>query len=917
MIRSIQAAQRLDSRGHPTVQVDLTTDKGKRAPTVTKLTSYTDADTFRAIVPSGASTGANEAIELRDGDNSAYGGKGVQKAVSNIGLVIGPALVQSGLKVDTHQKMIDDFLKNLDGTDNKSKLGANAILGVSMACVRAGAAHSGVPLYEFLRRESGAKKPFVMPVPFFNVLNGGVHSGNKMAFQETMIAPVGASSFTEAVQMGSEVYQQLKKVIVEKFGTSATGIGDEGGFTPPISQPHEALDLLVEAVYRAGYTDRIKFAIDPASSEFFRGGKYDIGFKDDKPNPQSSQQLAELYRSLLQNYPIVLLEDPFAETDWDSWTEFNKKCPVELVGDDLLVTNTRNVQEANAKRACNSMLLKINQIGTISEAIEAYALTWYQQQYVHTGQTASPRGCAGPPPRAVRDILRVCLGAKEYRFLHESVIKRAPAVQSKLPSPSRYDAIARPNNRHSEAAIRSSLRVLVGSGIALKLADLLMTRFQGAPQKKTRTSLLRSPKFRLSISLSLLLLIHRLLYRFLIRLRANLRTDDAKPFRERNPRISRALTSRFAPAIGASLAGFALGICPQDQLRLTAAIYTGTRSLEFFFNVLDSEGWLDKRPWWFGSWLLMPISFAQLFHAFVFDRETTPNWFPKVILKLSPSYIQGRPESLPDNIAWPEKEEIVNSLASIADLRWPAFVSPILHPGDPNTLPSSVASIFPITGPAHPAISSLSCALLHPNLPNCSTAFLHHILLSVPLLARFLTTVTLALSIPKFKSILLQPISSVNTISKRIITMTAVLSAAIGTAWGSVCLLNNNLPRTTLPTKRFFLSGALGGLPFLFLGNSRSTFLWFFRAAVDSAYKTGVKRGLWKGRKGGELLLFVLSWALMGSILEGNPEAVQGGGLRKALAWLRGDGFADPVDIAKRKLRRESKKPEGNEVTSQ
>lgn len=152
----------------------------------------------------------------------------------------------------------------------------------------------------------------------------------------------------------------------------ATGIGDEGGFAPPISQPHEALDLLVEAVYRAGYTDRIKFAIDPASSEFFRGGKYDIGFKDDKPNPQSSQQLAELYRSLLQNYPIVLLEDPFAETDWDSWTEFNKKCPVELVGDDLLVTNTRNVQEANAKRACNSMLLKINQIGTISEAIEAW-----------------------------------------------------------------------------------------------------------------------------------------------------------------------------------------------------------------------------------------------------------------------------------------------------------------------------------------------------------------------------------------------------------------------------------------------------------------------------------------------------------------------------------------------------------------
>ena len=246
-----------------------------------------------------------------------------------------------------------------------------------------------IPLYEFLRRESGAKKPFVMPVPFFNVLNGGVHSGNRMAFQETMIAPVGASSFTEAVHMGSEVYQQRRRPLLRNLDhlvsvsftvpyiaitdkcIQATGVGDEGVFAPPISQPHEALDLLVEAVSLAGYTGQIKFAIDSASSEFFRDGNYDIGFKDDRPNLQNPKQLAELYRTLLQNYPIVLLKDPFAETDWDSWIEFNKNCPVELVGDDLLVTNTKYVQEANDKRACNSMLLKINQIGTISEAIEA------------------------------------------------------------------------------------------------------------------------------------------------------------------------------------------------------------------------------------------------------------------------------------------------------------------------------------------------------------------------------------------------------------------------------------------------------------------------------------------------------------------------------------------------------------------
>lgn len=238
------------------------------------------------------------------------------------------------------------------------------------------------------------------------------------------------------------------------------------------------------------------------------------------------------------------------------------------------------------------------------------------------------------------------------------------------------------------------------------------------------------------------------------------------------------------------------------------------------------------------------------------------------------------------------------------------YVSPILHPNDPNTLPSSVKAISPITGPAHPAISSLSCALLHPSVLNCSTAFLHHILLSVPPLARFLTTVTLALSIPKFKSILAQPLTSVNNLSKRIIVMTAVLSAAIGSAWGSVCMLDSALPRSTLPTKRFFLSGALGGLPFVFLSSSRSVFMYFFRAAVDSAWKTGVKRGLWKGGRGVEVWLFVISWAVIGSTLEAHPSAVQGAGIRKSLAWLRGDGWADPEELAKRRARREAKKAE-------
>ncbi|KAJ5938591.1 hypothetical protein N7466_001725 [Penicillium verhagenii] len=508
----------------------------------------------------------------------------------------------------------------------------------------------------------------------------------------------------------------------------------------------------------------------------------------------------------------------------------------------------------------------------------------------------------------VRKAVRLCLSAKEYRVLYDIAAKRAPALKNKLPSSLRDDPATFSRNRHTLAAVRATLRVFVGSNVALKLVDEIISRVKGDGSKqKSRTPILRSPNFRLSFSISLLLLLHRLLYRFLVRLRANLGTDDALSFRERNPRISRALTSKYAPAIGASLAGFALGVAPQDQLRLTAAIWTSTRSLEFLFDALASKGWMDGRPWWFGSWLLMPVSCGQLLHAFVFDRETVPGWFGQVVLRFSPSYIQSRPESLPANVSWPEKEEIVDSLASIADLRWPAFVSPILHPTDPNTLPAAVKSLSPITGPAHPSITHLSCALLHPSLPNCSTAFLHHILLSVPRLARFLAALTLAMSIPEMKNIIQQPITSINTLSKKIITLTAVLSVAIGTAWGSVCLFNNTLPRSTLPTKRFFLSGALSGLPFFPLGNSRALFTHFLRGSLDSAWKTGIKRKLWKGGRGSELALFVMSWALMGSVLEANPNAIEGGGLRKGLAWLRGDGFVDPVEIEKRKTLRAKK----------
>ncbi|KAJ8501640.1 hypothetical protein ONZ45_g12070 [Pleurotus djamor] len=343
-ITKVHARQIFDSRGNPTVEVDLYTEKGR----------------FRAAVPSGASTGIHEAVELRDGDKSSYVGKGVLKAVANVNDTIAPALVGSGLKV-TAQKDIDDFLIKLDGTPNKGKLGANAILGVSIAVAEAAAAEKGVPLYQHLADLAGVKPPFVLPCPAFNVINGGSHAGNKLAFQEFMLLPTGASSFTEAMKIGTETYHTLKKVISAKYGIDAVNVGDEGGFAPNVSGADESLELLSEAIKKAGYEGKIKIALDVASSEFYKEGKYDLDFKNANSDPT--------------NTPIVSIEDPFDQDDWEAWTHFTAKAGIQIVGDDLTVTNPSRIKTAIEKKACNGLLLKVNQIGTISESIQAAQLS--------------------------------------------------------------------------------------------------------------------------------------------------------------------------------------------------------------------------------------------------------------------------------------------------------------------------------------------------------------------------------------------------------------------------------------------------------------------------------------------------------------------------------------------------------------
>ncbi|KAJ1692834.1 Enolase [Rhynchospora pubera] len=367
-IASIKARQIFDSRGNPTVEVDVVLSDGYLA---------------RAAVPSGASTGIYEALELRDG-GSDYLGKGVSKAVNNVNTIIAPALIG---KDPTAQTEIDNYMvQQLDGTKNqwgwcKQKLGANAILAVSLAICKAGASVKKIPLYQHIANLAGNKN-LVLPVPAFNVINGGSHAGNKLAMQEFMILPVGATSFKEAMKMGVEVYHNLKSVIKKKYGQDATNVGDEGGFAPNIQENKEGLELLKTAIEKAGYTGKVVIGMDVAASEFYteKDQKYDLNFKEE--NNDGSQkipgdQLKDLYKSFASEYPIVSIEDPFDQDDWTHYAKMTEEigAQVQIVGDDLLVTNPTRVAKAIAEKTCNALLLKVNQIGSVTESIEAVKMS--------------------------------------------------------------------------------------------------------------------------------------------------------------------------------------------------------------------------------------------------------------------------------------------------------------------------------------------------------------------------------------------------------------------------------------------------------------------------------------------------------------------------------------------------------------
>jgi enolase len=380
-IADVRARQILDSRGNPTIEVDVQLESGAAG---------------RAAVPSGASTGVHEAVELRDG-GTAYGGKGVTQAVANANGELRDAVV--GLEA-TEQEPLDRLLIELDGTPNKGRLGANAILGVSLAVAKAAADDAGEPLFRYL----GGDEATTLPVPMLNVINGGVHAANSIDLQEFMVVPAGADTFADALRIGTEVYHALKSVLGERG--LATGVGDEGGFAPDLDSSEAAIEAILEAAERAGHRERVAIALDPATSEVFTDGRYRFERRD-----LSSAELPAFWQGLVESYPIVSIEDGCAEDDWEAWAALTRDLGdrVQLVGDDLFVTNPARLRQGIERGVANSILVKVNQIGTLTETIEAVELAQAN------GYTAVMSHRSGETEDATIADLAVALGTGQIK----------------------------------------------------------------------------------------------------------------------------------------------------------------------------------------------------------------------------------------------------------------------------------------------------------------------------------------------------------------------------------------------------------------------------------------------------------------------------------------------------------------------
>ncbi|KAI0116709.1 hypothetical protein F4814DRAFT_439315 [Daldinia grandis] len=559
----------------------------------------------------------------------------------------------------------------------------------------------------------------------------------------------------------------------------------------------------------------------------------------------------------------------------------------------------------------------------------------------HPDVVSRPRANSKPKPRSavdpvLRNALRYTISAREYETLHKYVLSRSRLLRKRIPSVNAVERYMDGGGRGSVSdrdagrgkgkekaanggisrgdtynarTIRDVLRVFIATGLGMKAYETILARVKG--QKGAATSrkqpFYKSSGLRLSLSLSTILLLYRLLFRFLSRLRAHLLDASAVPFRNRNPKTYQALTSPYAPAVGASLAGLALGIYPSRQLRVTMAIAAIFRALEFGWNLCEDQGMIwgwktraggkgvvkRERPWWWGSWMLQPFAFGQLLHAVVFDRESSPMGLVDFIWKNTSTYLHNAPENLPAGIRWPDVWEITDNLAQMAKLNWPPFVSPILFPDQP-TLPSSLAAVSPLTARAHPLITSLSCATLHPSDPSCLRTYIAFWVRSFPRMGRFFLLFYSVLMLPRYKLLYNSPLDLLNRLLSKVLRVSTFATGAVSTAWASICFFQAWFPRTFLPTQRFFLGGFLAGLwAWVERKEGRGVFLYSARASVDSLWKVGAKRRWWRAMKGGDVWVFVLALAITGAVYERDARAIRESRVRKGLSWIRGTEFTD------------------------
>ncbi|KAK4150652.1 hypothetical protein C8A00DRAFT_17861 [Chaetomidium leptoderma] len=574
-----------------------------------------------------------------------------------------------------------------------------------------------------------------------------------------------------------------------------------------------------------------------------------------------------------------------------------------------------------------------------------------------SSRSTAPSGAPSMTARSttdpiLRNALRYTISAREYATLHKYVISRSRALKKRAPTVDTVQRIIDGNRGRTQPvgkggkgkgrgregeeeekavplrgaddynarAVRHSLRVFVATGALMKLWGVVSARLMGqksdrASATKKKQPLHKSPTLRLSLSLSTILLMYRILFRFFNRLRAHILDPSAAPFRLRNPTTAGALTSPYAPAVGASLAGLALGVYPSRKLRVTIGLYTIFRALEFGWNCAEDNGMVwgwekgvhgkparkRTRPSWWGSWMLQPVAFGQLLHALVFDRDCFPSFWSNFIFNNSTAYLHRKPGEYPLGLKWPQAGEIVDSLAQMARLNWPAFISPTLFPTKEDTLPSSsLAAIAPLTSGAHPLITALSCATLHPSDPSCSRTFLTFWLRSFPPLTRLLFLVYSAmLLLPRPSALYHFPLSTVHTLVSSALRTAGFLTGALATAWSSVCFFQAWFPRAFLPTQRFFLGGFLAGFWALLEhgrkggSSSRGVFLSSAKVSVESLWKVGVKRRWWRAMRGGNVWVFVAALMLTGVVYERDATAVREGAWRKGISWVRGEGWKD------------------------